>query len=140
MSAVSCIRERGGKVSAHSMEWASGPTMREFIRGNTSPSGTIYSDDSTVYASIGDDTARHRVDEFLRGEVHSNRVGSVWSFPRRSPIGTAQHVSVKHLARFNEAAFRLNDSNVVIDTLDRMKALFSRVGGKRLRCRNLVGS
>ena len=58
---------------------------------------------------------------------------------KRAMYGTWHHVSVKHLARYvNEVSFRLNDGRCEVDTLDRMESLFYRMGGRKLRYKDLV--
>ena len=58
---------------------------------------------------------------------------------KRSIIGTWHHVSVKHLQRYvDEATFRLNEGNCEVDTIDRITAVVTRMGGKRVPYRELV--
>ena len=58
---------------------------------------------------------------------------------KRSTTGTWHHVSVKHLDRYvNVALFPLNEGNCQVDTIERMEALASQVGGRRLRYKDLV--
>ena len=58
---------------------------------------------------------------------------------QRSIVGTWHHVSVKHLGRYvNEAAFRLNEGNCQVETIDRMRAFSAQIGGKRLSYQDLV--
>ena len=64
---------------------------------------------------------------------------SVWSLLKRAMYGTWHHVPVKHLARgVDEVSFRLYDSRCEVDTLDRMESLFYRIGGRKLRYKDLV--
>ena len=82
---------------------------------------------------------KHSAGEYVRGSVHTNGIESVWSVFKRSVTGTWHHVSKKHLSRYvNEAAFRLNEGNCEVDTLDRMESLAKRVGGKRLTYADLT--
>ena len=81
----------------------------------------------------------HSRREYVRGAVHTNSVESVWSLLKRAIYGTWHHVSAKHLARYvNEVAFRLNEGNCGVDTVDRMRSLFRAMGGRKLRYRDLV--
>lgn len=52
----------------------------------------------------------HSAEEWVRGEVHTNSVESVWSLFQRSLIGSYHHLSVKHLpAYLDEFSFRFNN-------------------------------
>lgn len=138
-AAVAGIRERDGKVVAQPMERITGNTMRSFVEQNIAPDATIYSDESAVYNNISDGTVKHSAGEYVDGDIHTNGIESVWSVFKRSIVGTWHHVSVKHLGRYvNEAAFRLNEGNCQIDTIDRMESLVSRIGGKRIKYQDLV--
>ena len=49
---------------------------------------------------------------YVRGDVHTNSIESVWSVLKRSIHGTWHHVSPKHLRRYvDETTFRLNEGN-----------------------------
>ena len=59
---------------------------------------------------------------------------------KRGLTGTFHHVSVKHLDRYvNEFAFRLNEGNCQVDTVDRKAALFVAMPGNPMTYKELVG-
>ena len=71
--------------------------------------------------------------------VQTNSLESVWAVFKRSLHGTWHQVSKMHLPRYvNEATMRLNNGNVKIDTIDRMRALVRDIEGKRIAYRDLV--
>lgn len=81
------------------------------------------------YRGIGDkdtrhETVNHRAEEWVRGDVHTNSIESVWSLFDRSVIGAFHHVSVKHLdAYLDELEWRYNNrenSFLFRDTLVRL--------------------
>lgn len=77
--------------------------------------------------------------ESVRGKVRANGGDSALALFRRSVHGTWHHVSPKHLERYvNEAAFRLNEGNCGVDTLDRMAAFVQGASGRRLRYADLI--
>ncbi len=139
-------RERGGKVAAEPVGATDARTFINFVEAHTEPGATVYTDDAAAYAALPTilnqyqhDTIKHSAGEYVRSAVHTNGIESVWSVFKRSVTGTWHHVSNKHLGRYvNEAAFRLNEGNCEVDTLDRMTALVSKIGGKRLRYEDLV--
>ena len=144
--AIIGARERGGKVVAQPLEATDGRSLIEFVEARTEPGSTIYTDDAKAYANLPTilnqyqhESVKHSAGEYVRGEIHTNGIESVWSVFKRSITGTWHHVSNKHLGRYvNEAAFRLNEGNCEIDTIDRMTTLVKRVGGKRLPYKELT--
>lgn len=61
--------------------------------------------------------------EFVKGMASTNGIESVWAVLKRSYHGTFHHFGKKHVDRYvNEFAFRLNQGNCQIDTVDRMKS------------------
>ena len=63
----------------------------------------------------------------------------MWAVLKRGCTGTFHHISKKHLQKYvDEFAFRLNEGNCEIDTLDRMKSLVRGMGGKRLSYKGLI--
>ena len=134
-------RERGGKTVAKPVANADGETARDFARDAVKPGATIYTDESTIYNRLPFDheAVNHSAKEYVRGNVHSNGIESVWAVLRRSIHGTWHHVSAKHLHRYvNEASMRLNNGNCEVDTIDRMDALVREIGGKRIAYRELT--
>ena len=107
--------------------------------GSTSDA-KAYANLPTILNQYQHESVKHSAGEYVRGEIHTNGIESVWSVFKRSLTGTWHHVSNKHLGRYvNEAAFRLNEGNCEMDTLDRMEALARGIGGKRLSYQELIG-
>ena len=78
----------------------------------------VYTDEWPAYKTIPalqdedtrHDTVTHSKKEWVRGDVHTNTVESVWSLLKRSIIGSYHHVSVKHLDSYlDELEFRFNN-------------------------------
>ena len=75
----------------------------------------IYTDDWKAYQGIEDEdtvheTVNHSAEEWVRGDVHTNTVESVWSLLKRSIIGSYHHLSAKHLdAYLDEMEWRFNN-------------------------------
>jgi ISXO2-like transposase domain len=52
-------------------------------------------------------SVNHSAEEWVRADVHSNTVQSVWSLFKRSVIGSYHHMSVKHMpAYLDKIAFK----------------------------------
>ncbi|MEW6059059.1 MAG: IS1595 family transposase [Actinomycetota bacterium] len=75
----------------------------------------IYTDQHWGYQGIGDENTRHetvshRQEEWVRGEVSTQNIESVWSLLDRSIIGSFHQLSTKHLpAYLDEISFRFNN-------------------------------
>lgn len=140
---VAGIRERDGRVKAKPLTHADTATLVGFVAGNVAPGAFVYTDAAAAYAALPDtfthETVNHGQGEYVRGEVHTNSIESVWSVLKRSIHGTWHHVSPKHLARYvNEATFRLNEGNCKVDTIARMREFARGIAGRRLSYADLI--
>ena len=56
------------------------------------PGTTVYTDEATVYGGLkrryNHDSVMHSISEYVRGDVHTNGMESVWSVLTRSIHGT----------------------------------------------------
>ena len=104
---------------------------------------TIYTDEHGAYASLEDlsykhETVRHQAKEFVRGDVHTNSIESVWALLERTVMGVHHNISVRHLRRYlNEVCYRLNEGNVKIHVRDRVSALCLMCAGVTLPWKKL---
>jgi transposase-like protein len=108
--------ERGGNVRLRMAPDATGATIKGFLKDVVHDDAeAIYTDANRAYRGIEDHNTRHEYvdhsrDEWVRGQIHTNTVESVWSLFDRSVIGAYHKLSVKHLpAYLDEAAFRWNN-------------------------------
>ena len=138
------MRQRGGKTKAEVVESESRHAVFSAIAPVVEPRTTIYTDDHRAYnviksAPFNHEKVRHSAKEYVNGMAHTNGIESVWAILKRSITGTWHHVSIKHLQRYiDEATFRLNDGNCEVDTIDRITAVVTRMGGKRVPYRDLI--
>ncbi len=140
-TAIIGLRERGGKTKAMPIKDITKPTLHGIVRGNVRSGSTIYTDDNPSYTGAfrRHKTVNHSAKEYVNGMAHTNGIESVWAVLKRGYNGTFHNISTKHLARYvDEFAFRLNEGNVEVDTVDRMSALAGKVGGKRLTYKELI--
>lgn len=108
--------QRGGKVRLRVAPDVRSETIKGFLGDVVSEEAeAIYTDSHRSYRGVGDEDTRHEyvdhsADEWVRGQVHTNTVESVWSLFDRSVIGAYHKLSHKHLpAYLDEAAFRWNN-------------------------------
>lgn len=95
---------------------ASSESVKAFLTDVVSPDAeAIDTDSHRSYRGIADADTRHEwvnhaADEWVRGDVHTNTVESVWSLFDRAVIGAYHKLSVKHLPKYlDEVAFRFNN-------------------------------
>ena len=127
------------QVAAKVIERTDAPTLQGFVRTHAAPGATVYSDDAGAYEGLPFDheTVKHSLAEYVRGDVHTNGIESLWSMMKRAHKGTFHKLSPKHLDRYvQEFAARHNLRDE--DTIDIMAAVADGMGGKRLRYRELI--
>ncbi len=136
--------DRGGKVRLRMAPDATHESIHGFLHDVVADDAeAIYTDSHRSYRGIGDaDTVHayvdHSRDEWVRGQIHTNTVESVWSLFDRSVIGAYHKLSVKHLpAYLDEAAFRWNNRDNEFLFRDTILAL---VEGDALPYKQLVGA
>lgn len=107
--------ERGGEVRLRVAANADRKTLHAFIHGHADPeTENIFTDQHPGYVGVGDwntkhETVNHSIEEWVRGDVHTNTVEGVWSLLKRSIIGSYHQVSVKHLDSYlDELEWRFN--------------------------------
>ena len=143
-TAVVGARARGGRVAIQKVESTDRETLQGFIKQNVEEGSVVYTDEHRSYVGLqGYDhaTVKHSAKEYVNGMAHTNGIESVWAVLKRGINGVYHHTSVKHLGRYvGEFAFRLNEGNVEVDTLDRIGEVLSRFSGKRITYKELIAN
>jgi transposase-like protein len=136
------MRERGGKTIAGVINEADAFTVKNAIAHYVEPGSTIHTDESPIYKNtrnVKHETINHSAGEYVRGNVTTNGIESVFAVLKRGLIGVYHHASPKHLDRYvNEFAFRLNEGNVKNHTMTRLDSFVDGVAGKRLTYKGLI--
>ncbi len=141
MAVVAGIKDRRtNKVSAKVVADTSARTLRGFVRANTKPGATLYTDEAPGYKGMAEfkhRAVKHGAGEYVRGPVHTNGIESFWSILKRAHKGTYHQISPKHLDRYvQEFTGRHNMRG--LDTIVQMASLARGMAGKRLTYRDLV--
>lgn len=141
--AVLGIRERDGRTIAKTIPNTSIKTLQSEIHANVEAGSTIHTDEHAGYRGIGTaykhETVRHSDGEYVRGNVSTNGIESVWAVLKRGLHGVYHHASEKHLNRYvNEFSFRLNDGNVRRHTMKRMDSFVKATAGRRITYKELI--
>ena len=143
-TAVLGMRERGGRTVAMPIENADIATIHTAIYDNIQLGSRLHTDEALAYSGLdglffNHETINHTAGEYVRDDVTTNGIESVFAVLKRGLIGVYHHASKKHLGRYvDEFAFRLNEGNVKHHTLARLDSFVSGVAGKRLTYKELT--
>jgi transposase-like protein len=143
-TAVLGMKERGGRTRAFKLAEVNRLEVQNAIRQNVQKGSTINTDEFSGYQGIANSgylhkTVNHTAKEYVRNEVTTNSVESVFAVMRRGLHGVYHHASKKHIGRYlNEFTWRLNEGNVERHTLDRLDSFVDAVAGKRINYKELT--
>jgi transposase-like protein len=140
-AAVLGMRERGGRTIAMPVAQTDRETIQAAIIGRVAAGSTIHTDEGGAYKDLPfeHETINHGDGEFVRDDVTTNGIESVFAVLKRGVIGVYHHTSKKHLGRYvDEFAFRLNEGNVKRHTLERLDSFVDGTAGKRLTYKRLT--
>lgn len=131
MTVVGAI-ERGGKVRLRLVPNRRKASVLGFLESVVADNAeAVYTDELPSYNTLGDEdtvhaSVSHGQDEWVRGDVHTNTVESVWSLFDRAMVGSYHQLSRKHIAAYlQEFEWRFNNREnpyLFRDTLTRLLA------------------
>jgi transposase-like protein len=143
-AAVLGMRERDGRIIAKPVARTDKATIQTAIIRQVESGSTINTDEAGAYEGLhslwfNHETVNHKAGEFVRNDVTTNGIESVFAVLKRGLIGVYHHASQKHLGRYvDEFAFRLNEGNVKHHTVTRLDSFVSATAGKRLTYKTLI--
>ena len=144
-TAVIAGREReSGRVKAEVRTNVTGRNAVGFTHRHVQVGSTVHTDESGIYSRVGGllyrhETINHGAGEYVRGDVTTNGIESVFALLKRGLHGVYHHASPKHLHRYvGEFAFRLGDGDVKNHTLHRLDSMFAAAIGQRLTYKELI--
>ncbi len=84
------------------------------------------------------ETVKHSVNEYVRGDVHTNSAEGFFSIFKRGMKGIYQHCAEKHLHRYlAEYDFRYNHRSALgVNDSERATAMLGGIVGRRLTYRD----
>jgi transposase-like protein len=137
------MRERGGRTKARPVSRTDALNLQGEIRMSVEAGSMIHTDEHGSYRGLspdyGHETVDHSAKEYVRDNVTTNSIESVWAVMKRGLHGVYHHASEKHLHRYvDEFAFRLNDGDVKRHTLERLASLVSASFGPRITYKELT--
>ncbi len=135
------------KVRAQVVPNVKRDTLQAAILAAVEGGSTIYTDSATAYDNLAmskfvHETVNH-VEEYVRGQVHTQGIENFWSLLKRGLSGTYVAVEPFHLDRYvDEQAFRYNNratKDNPLNDADRFALAVSQIAGKRLTYAELTG-
>ena len=134
--------ERGGRARSFHVANVSGKTLRPIIVQHVRRESALMADDAGQYRPIGKEFARfetvnHGIEEYVRGDAHTNTIEGFFSILKRGVMGTFHHISEAHVGRYL-AEFDFRYSNRIalgVDDAMRTDECLRGIGGKRLTYR-----
>jgi transposase-like protein len=124
---------RDGNVAAEVLpDGFSTERAKQFIRTVAPNADRIVTDAHPAYQAMygvpPHEIINHHAGEYVRGDVHTNSIESVWALLKRQIVGTHHWVSPKHLQQYvSEMAWRMNRRDMTPQ--ERVNAIFRAVEG-----------
>jgi transposase-like protein len=135
--------ERGGKVRSYHVRNVNAKTLRPILMEQVNRASALMTDDAGQYRIIGPafaryETVNHGIEEYVRGDAHTNTIEGYFSIMKRGINGVYHHVSPQHLKRYlAEFDFRYNERAALgVDDLSRADKVLRGIVGKRLTYRD----
>jgi len=135
------------KVRAEVVPNVKRETLQAQILDGIEKKSTIYTDGWPGYDALADqdyihETVNH-MEEYVRGQVHTQGIDNFWSLLKRGLKGTYVAVEPFHLHRYaDEQVFRYNNratKDNPLNDADRFALAVSQISGKRLTYAELTG-
>lgn len=142
-TAVMGIIERKGKVSAKVIDDLSKETLHSEVKEKVKKGSNLFTDEWKSYRGLDEDyiheVVNHSINEYVRGNVHTNSIENFWTLLKRTIGGTYVSVEPFHLGKYlDEQVFRFNERK------DNDKGRFLKavgmISGKRLKYNELIGN
>jgi transposase-like protein len=122
-------------------------TLQNQILNQIEGGSTVYTDGYPAYDRLSANDYVHatvnHVEEYVRGQVHTQGIENFWALLKRGLRGTYVAVEPFHLDRYvTEQVFRYNNratKDNPLNDADRFALVMSQVGGKRLTYAELTG-
>lgn len=146
MNAVLTLVTRDGEARSFHVDGTRLADIAPVLKKNLAREAKLMTDSASWYTKLGLDfasheTVNHTIDEYVRGNVHTNTVEGFFSIFKRGMKGVYQHCSEKHLHRYlAEFDFRYsNRAALGVDDATRAATLAAGIKGKRLTYRRPHG-
>lgn len=140
---VMVVVERGGRAKSKHIANVTGETLKGVIREHVDTAARMMTDAYPSYRGLEHEFATHEVinhqlDEYVRGDVHTNTAENFFAILKRGVTGVYHHWSEAHLHRYlSEFDFRYNNRQANgVDDAERTRRALLGAEGKRLMYRD----
>jgi len=130
------------QVTANVVTDSTTETLQNDLRKNVEAGAVVYTDQSNVYQSLASEywhrTVNHSIDEFVRGDVTTNRVEGYFGLLKRCIKGTYIHMAPCHMDRYiaeQSLRYNLRENN----DGGRFQQVAAQAIGARLTYKELTG-
>lgn len=122
--------QRGGELRASVIPNVKVKTIESKILAGVRKGSKVYTDDFLSFAKLNKfyehEIIKHGKKEYVRGDIHSNRIESFWALFKRGYHGTYHSMSEEHLQRYvNEFAYRFNRRE--LERIDMFSDIVNRI-------------
>jgi transposase-like protein len=116
-TAVVGMVERGGLLTASTVENVKSETLTREVVKNVKDSATLYTDEWLGYNGLkriyDHSIVKHNQGQYVNGRVHTNTIEGFWSLLKRGIFGIYHFTSKKHLQKYvDEFVFRYNTRQI----------------------------
>jgi transposase-like protein len=134
------VVERDGELRAQHIDAENIDNIHGYVRANVEQGANLMTDEDRMFKGLRKDynlqSVKHSIGEYVRGDVHSNSIESVWAQLKRQIVGVHHWVSPKHLQKYvDEMSWRFNRRDLKVTP--RMNDMFACVEG-RLTYKTLI--
>jgi transposase-like protein len=134
------LERKTGKVRLRHVKTRRKHELTELVRENVRKGSEVMTDELLSYDGLDSEYA-HKVinhaEQYVDGNVHTNRMENFWSLLKRSIKGTYVSVEPFHLFRYlDEQSFRYNERKST--DAERFQKVLGSVAGKRLDWKTLT--
>ena len=139
---IGIVDRATNRIAAMPVDRVKTDVIAGVVKHHVAAGAAVYSDASQVYLWLNHlgyqhESVHHEHGEYVRGEVTTNAVESLWALFRRRCYGTHHWMSVKHLHRYTAEAVSWHNLQPLA-TLDRMALVAGGMEGQRLRYDDLT--
>ena len=111
------VIERGGELRTSYIEDTKAKTIHGFVKAHVEQGSDLMTDEDRSFIGMNGhfnvQSVNHSAGEYVRGDVHTNGIESVWALLKRQIFGIHHWVSDKHLNRYlSEMTWRFNRRNM----------------------------
>jgi transposase-like protein len=146
-SVMGILDRQARQVRAFVIPFVDRMTLQDAILDNVAKGSSVYTDAHKGYDGLLLQGYLHQfvnhVNEYVRGEVHTQGIENFWALLKRGLKGTYIAVEPFHLDRYvAEQCWRYNNRSTkdrTVTNADRFALALSQVAGKRLQWKTLTG-